>query len=112
MKFYQAVEVNIMEKSDLDFSHENIAEFCRRNHIRKLSVFGSFLRDDYNEDSDVDILVEFSPDHIPGLIRLAGMENELSSALGRKVDIRTAEDLSRYFRNEVLESAEVKYVEG
>lgn len=76
-----------MEKSDLDFSHENIAEFCRRNHIRKLSVFGSFLRDDYNEDSDVDILVEFSPDHIPGLIRLAGMENELSSALGRKVSL-------------------------
>lgn len=96
----------------MDLSDKKIAEFCRRNHIRKLSVFGSFLRDDYNEDSDIDILVEFFPDHIPGLIRLAGMENELSTALGRKVDIRTAEDLSRYFRDEVLESAEVKYAEG
>ena len=101
-----------MGKSDIDLSHEKIAEFCRKNHIRKLSVFGSFLRDEYNEDSDIDILVEFFPDHIPGLIRLAGMENELSSVIGRKVDIRTAEDLSRYFRNEVLESAEVKYAEG
>ena len=96
----------------MDLSDKKIAEFCQRNHIRKLSVFGSFLRDDYNEDSDIDILVEFFPDHIPGLIRLAGMENELSATLGRKVDIRTAEDLSRYFRNEVLESAEVKYAEG
>ena len=77
-----------------------------------MSVFGSFLRDDFGEDSDIDILVEFVPDHVPGLIRLAAMENELSSVLGRKVDIRTAEDLSRYFRNEVLESAEVKYAEG
>ena len=101
-----------MGKSNIDLSSKKIAEFCRRNHISKLSVFGSFLRDDYNEDSDIDILVEFFPDHIPGLIRLAGMENELSAVLGRKVDMRTAEDLSRYFRNEVLESAEVKYAEG
>ena len=101
-----------MEKSDIDLSNKNIKDFCRRHHICKLSVFGSFLRDDFNNDSDIDILVEFFPDHIPGLIRLAGMENELSSVLGRKVDIRTAEDLSRYFRNDVLESAEVQYVEG
>ena len=101
-----------MEKFTIDLSQERIAEFCRRNHIRKLSVFGSFLREDFGGDSDIDILVEFSPDHIPGLIRLAGMENELTSILGRKVDIRTAEDLSRYFRNEVIESAEVKYAEG
>lgn len=101
-----------MEKFTIDLSQEKIAEFCRRNHIRKLSVFGSFLREDFGGDSDIDILVEFSPDHIPGLIRLAGMENELTSILGRKVDMRTAEDLSRYFRNEVIESAEVKYAEG
>lgn len=101
-----------MEKFTIDLSQERIAEFCRRNHIRKLSVFGSFLREDFGGDSDIDILVEFSPDHIPGLIRLAGMENELTSILGRKVDMRTAEDLSRYFRNEVIESAEVKYAEG
>jgi predicted nucleotidyltransferase len=101
----------MMGKSGIDLSYRKIREFCQRNHIRKLSVFGSFLRDDFNDDSDIDMLVEFFPDHIPGLIRLAGMENELSSVLGRKVDMRTAEDLSRYFRNDVLESAEVKYVE-
>jgi predicted nucleotidyltransferase len=101
-----------VENPEINLTDENIKEFCRRNHIRKLSVFGSFLRSDFNKDSDIDILVEFFPAHIPGLIRLAGMENELSSILGRKVDIRTAEDLSRYFRNDVLESAEVKYVEG
>ena len=101
-----------MEKSDIDLSNKKIAEFCQRNHISKLSVFGSFLRDDYNENSDIDILVEFIPDYIPGLIRLAGMENELSNVLGRKVDMRTPEDLSRYFRNDVLESAEVKYAKG
>jgi predicted nucleotidyltransferase len=101
-----------MIKFTIDLSQERIAEFCKRNHIRRLSVFGSFLREDFGGDSDIDILVEFSPDHIPGLIRLAGMENELTSILGRKVDMRTAEDLSRYFRNEVIESAEVKYAEG
>ena len=96
----------------MTFHKKELRNFCRRNHIRKLSVFGSFLREDFGGDSDIDILVEFSPDHIPGLIRLAGMENELTSILGRKVDMRTAEDISRYFRNEVIESAEVKYAEG
>jgi predicted nucleotidyltransferase len=70
------------------------------------------LRDDFRSDSDVDVLVEFDPNHIPGLIRLAGMEFELSEILGRTVDIRTAQDLSRYFRQEVLHSAEVQYAEG
>ena len=101
-----------MEKSDIDLSNKIIKDFCRRHNIGKLSVFGSFLRDDFNKESDIDLLVEFFPDHIPGLIKLAGMENELSSVLGRKVDLRTAEDLSRYFRNDVLESAEIKYIEG
>ena len=101
-----------MLKSNIDLSKEKIKEFCRKNHIRKLSVFGSYLKEDYNEESDIDILVEFIPENIPGLIRLAAMENELTSIIGRKVDIRTAEDLSRYFREEVLASAEVKYAEG
>jgi len=101
-----------MGKPNIELSKEKIADFCRRHYIRKLSVFGSFLTEDFGTDSDIDILVEFHPDHIPGLIRLAGMENELTSILGRKVDIRTAEDLSRYFRQEVIESAEVKYAEG
>ena len=101
-----------MKKPDINLSNDKIAEFCKRHHIRKLSVFGSFLREDFRADSDIDILVEFYPDHIPGFIRLARMENELTSILGHKVDIRTAEDLSRYFRQEVIEAAEVKYAEG
>ncbi|MEW6139904.1 MAG: nucleotidyltransferase family protein [Thermodesulfobacteriota bacterium] len=89
-----------------------IAEFCRRHHIRKLSIFGSYLREDFRPDSDIDFLVEFEPGHVPGLMRLAGMERELSELLGgRKVDLRTARDLSRYFRDQVVASAEVQYAE-
>ena len=89
-----------------------MTEFCKRNHIYKLSLFGSVLRENFRPDSDIDMLVEFDPDHIPGLIRLAGMEIELTDILGRKVDIRTPQDLSRYFRQEVINSAEVQYAEG
>lgn len=99
------------QKAHVEIPKGKIAVFCKRHHIRKLSVFGSVLRDDFRADSDVDVLVEFDPAHIPGLIRLAGMEFELSEILGRKVDIRTAQDLSRYFRQEVLNSAEVQYAE-
>jgi uncharacterized protein len=70
------------------------------------------LRDDFKPDSDIDVLVEFEPEHIPGLIRLSGLENELSGMLKRKVDLRTPEDLSPYFREEVLNSAEVGYAKG
>jgi uncharacterized protein len=102
-----------MEKRvNLKVSKKKIEEFCKKHHIRKLSLFGSVLRDDFRSDSDVDVLVEFDPNHIPGLIRLAGMEFELSEILGCTVDIRTAQDLSRYFRQEVLHSAEVQYAEG
>ena len=101
-----------MARQRIDLPREKIAEFCRRNHIRRLSLFGSALRGDFGPESDIDLLVEFDPDHIPGLIRLAGMENELSAILGRKVDLRTPQDLSRYFREEVLNSAEVQYAEG
>lgn len=96
-------------KHDLNLVPEAIAEFCRRNHIRRLSLFGSVLRDDFRDDSDVDVLVEFEPGHPVGLIRMAAMENELSGIIGRKVDLRTPEDLSRYFRDKVLSSAEVQY---
>ena len=82
----------------------------QRHHIRQLSLFGSVLREDFRPDSDVDFLVEFEPEHIPGLIRLAGMEIELSEIIGRQADLRTAADLSRYFRQEVLEEAVVQYV--
>jgi predicted nucleotidyltransferase len=99
-------------KSNITMPKEKIAEFCKKHYIRKLSLFGSALRDDFTPKSDLDILVEFDPAHIPGLIRLAGMEIELTKILGRKVDMRTAQDLSRYFRNEVLNSSKVQYAEG
>jgi len=89
--------------------HERIVDFCRRNHIRKLSLFGSVLTPRFGPESDVDVLVEFEPDHVPGLITLAGMEIDLSTILGRKADMRTAEDLSRYFRDEVINAALVQY---
>jgi hypothetical protein len=77
-----------------------------------MSLFGSALREDFGPESDVDILVEFEPGQSVGLIRLAGMEIELSDIFGRKVDLRTPGDLSRYFRQEILDSAEVQYAEG
>ncbi len=89
-----------------------IAQFCRENHIKKMSLFGSALSDQFTSESDVDMLVEFDPDHIPGLITLAGMEIELGEILGRKVDLRTAQDLSPHFRQEVMDSAVVQYAEG
>jgi predicted nucleotidyltransferase len=93
----------------LNLDSKQIADFCKRNHIRKLSLFGSVLREEFGPDSDVDVLVEFEPGHRVGLIRMAGMENELSQIIGRKVDMRTPQDLSRYFRDKVVSSAEVQY---
>ena len=91
--------------------NQKIADFCRRHNIRKLAVFGSALREDFRPDSDLDVLVEFEPGHTPGLIRLAGMEIELSALLGgRKVDINTPLCLSKFFRDEVLAKAEPVYV--
>lgn len=92
-----------------NLTEEQIADFCKRNHIRKLAFFGSVLRDDFRPDSDIDILVEFDPDAHIGFIAMAGMEIELSEMIGRKVDLRTPRELSRYFRNEVLAEAEVQY---
>ncbi|MHB8169137.1 MAG: nucleotidyltransferase family protein [Thermoleophilia bacterium] len=86
-----------------------LTDFCRRNNIRKLAFFGSVLREDFRPDSDIDVLVEFEPGHVPGFIRLARMERELSEILGRKADLRTPEDLSRYFRDDVIAEAEVQY---
>ncbi len=92
---------------------EQIADFCRKHHIRRLSLFGSATRSDFNEASDIDILVEFESDHIPGLFGMARMERELSALFGgRKVDLRTPEDLSRYFRQQVIGEAEVQYAKG
>lgn len=87
-----------------------LAVFCRRHHIRRLSLFGSTLKGTAGPDSDVDFLVEFDPAHTPGYIALAGMELELSDMLGgKRVDLRTPRELSRYFRDEVLATAQVRY---
>jgi len=92
---------------------ERIADFCERHYIQRLAIFGSALRDDFKPESDVDVLVDFMPGHVPGFFRLFDMEEELSHLLGgRKVDMRTPEDLSRYFRDQVVASAEVQYVRG
>jgi predicted nucleotidyltransferase len=93
----------------IPIDQEAIADFCRRRQIRKLALFGSVLREDFRPDSDVDVLVEFQPGAKVGLIRLAGMERELSAVLGRKTDIRTPGDLSPYFRQQVVRNAEVQY---
>jgi len=87
---------------------QKIADFCRRHHIRVLAVFGSALRDDFRPDSDLDVLVEFDPEHTPGLA-FFGMEQELYEMLGRKVDLNTPQFLSPYFRDQVLAEAEVQY---
>jgi predicted nucleotidyltransferase len=93
--------------------NQELASFCRRHHIRRLAFFGSVLRDDFSPDSDVDVLVEFEPASVPGLFGLARMERELATLLGgRKVDLRTPEDLSRHFRQSVLDEAEVQYAQG
>ena len=91
---------------------DKLAAFCETHHIAKLSVFGSALREDFGPDSDVDMLVEFQRGHPIGYIRLAAIERELSDMLGRKVDLRTPAELSRFFRDEVVRSAEVHYGEG
>jgi len=88
---------------------DRIAEFYRRHHIRRLSLFGSVLRDDFRPDSDVDVVVEFEPGNRVGLIGLAELELELAELLGRKVDLNTPGFLSRYFREQVLAEAEVQY---
>ena len=93
----------------IQLDREAIAEFCRRHHIRKLSLFGSVLTDHFGDESDVDVLVEFEPDAVAGLFEMAAMEIELGGMIGRQVDLRTPEDLSRHFRAEVLRHALVQY---
>lgn len=94
----------------LPIDPDTLAAFCRRHHIRKLALFGSTLKGTARPDSDIDLLVEFEPDHLPGLIEFAGIELELSELLdGRKIDLRTAGDLSRHFRDDVVSSAAIQY---
>ncbi|WP_119292282.1 nucleotidyltransferase family protein [Azohydromonas sediminis] len=97
----------------LPIDPDKLAELCRRHRIRKLSLFGSRLKGTARPDSDFDLLVEFEPDARISLLDMASIENELSALMGgRKVDLRTAPELSRYFRDEVLRTAQPMYVAG
>ncbi|HUI42516.1 MAG TPA: nucleotidyltransferase domain-containing protein [Terriglobia bacterium] len=98
-----------MNQRSFEIPRERIVEFSRRQHIVKLAISGSVLRADLGPESDVDVLVEFEPEYHIGLFGMAGLQGELSELLGRTVDLRTPQDLSRYFRNEVVQSAEVQY---
>ena len=95
-------------RARIEIPKEKLADFCRRNRIRRLAFFGSVLRDDFTPESDVDVLVEFEPGTRVGL-RFFGMERELSEILGHKVDLNTPGFLSKYFRDEVIAESEVLY---
>lgn len=82
-----------------------LENFCMKNHIVKMALFGSVISDQFTETSDIDILVEFDPKYTPGLFSFVGMRNILSERLGREVDLRTPEDISSLFRNNVIEQS-------
>jgi predicted nucleotidyltransferase len=99
-----------MMVAGIDVAEDQLAEFCRRNGIRKLAFFGSVLTRRFSEASDIDLLVEFEPGQRVGYLRMAAMERELSVLFGgRKVDLRTPSELSRHFRDEVVRTAAVQY---
>ena len=98
-----------MGETMISMPKDSIAEFCVRNRVRRLSLFGSVLREDFSPDSDVDVLVEFEPGTRVGLIRLSGLEIELGTILGRKVDLNTPGFLSKYYRDQILAEADVQY---
>ncbi len=95
-------------RQELTGAKDRLADFCRRHHIRKLSIFGSAIHGDLRQGSDIDVLVEFEEGHVPGLA-FFGMERELSEILGREVDLNTPQFLSPYFRSQVLAEAEALY---
>ena len=95
--------------ANLDIDRAKLAAFCRLHYVRRLALFGSVLRDDFSPDSDVDVLVEFEAGHVPGFA-FVELQDELSSILGRRVDLHTLGSLSRYFRERVVREARVQYV--
>lgn len=98
----------MIRRTNFMVPHERVAEFCRRHGVRRLALFGSVLRDDFEPESDIDVLVEFEPGERVGL-RFFAMERELSDLFGRTVDLHTPGFLSKYFRDEVMVEAEVQY---
>lgn len=97
-------------KTNIKLPNKKIAQFCKENNIRKLSIFGSVLRDDFAPDSDLDVLIEFEQGTHIGLIGLAELEIKLSEIVGRKVDLNTPGFLSKYYRDSVLSESRVQYV--
>ena len=102
----------VMRKQGMSIPDHILTEFCRRHHICKLSLFGSVARGEGGADSDVDVLVEFESEHAPGFFALSGMETELSSLLGKKVDLNTPGFFSGALRERVLAESEVQYAQS
>jgi len=98
-----------MQKIHFSIPKEKIASFCKKHHIEKMSLFGSVLTSDFKPTSDVDFLVVFDSDNHPGLFKIVDMEEELSQIIGRHADLRTAGDLSRFFRDDVVKHAHQIY---
>jgi hypothetical protein len=96
-------------RAKIELDKEMLAEFCRRHRIKRLSLFGSVLTDQFNDQSDIDMLVEFEQDARVSLFELGGMTYELTQMIGRQVDLRTPGFLSRHFRQEVVDNAELVY---
>jgi predicted nucleotidyltransferase len=96
-------------REGLSFDDDELADFANRHSIRQLAAFGSVLRSDFNDASDVDLLVEFAPGRTPGFLTIAAMELELGRLLGREIELRSPSDLSRFFRDEVVRDAKVLY---
>lgn len=97
--------------SHIQIDRDRVADFCREHDIRKLALFGSALTDEFRSESDIDVLVEFEAGRVLGFLGMAGLELELADMLGRKVDLRTAAELSRYFRDSVLATSGIQYAE-
>jgi len=100
-----------MSTPKIQIPGKKLAEFCQRNHIRKLAFFGSVLRDDFTPESDIDVLVEFEPGFTPGLA-FFDMQDELTNMFAHKVDLNTPGFISRYFREQVIREARVQYVQA
>ncbi len=99
----------LQTSSRVHIDRQRLENFCRKHALHRLSFFGSVLREDFGSDSDVDVLAEFMPGRTPGFLRLFEMQDELSEILGRRTDLMTREDLSPYFRDDVLRTAEMFY---
>ncbi len=100
-----------MSAPKVKIPRKELAEFCQRHHISKLSFFGSVIRDDFTPESDIDVLVEFAPGYTPGLAFFA-MQDELSQIMKHKVDLNTPGFISRYFREQVMREAQIQYVQA